>query len=107
MSDWLPPAQRVVVTGMGAVTPNGLDMPSTWAGVRDGESKIGPITLFDVSDYRVKIAGEAHGFDPLNYMGRKEARRSDRFVQFTRVAADEAVKHARLDTSQNPDEMGV
>ncbi len=107
MSDWLPPEQRIVITGMGAVTPNGLDMSSTWAGVRDGKSQIGPITLFDVSDYRVKIAGEAHGFDPLNYMSRKEARRSDRFVQFTRVAADEAVKQARLDTSQDPDEIGV
>ncbi len=107
MSDWLPPAQRVVVTGMGAVTPNGLDMPSTWAGVRNGESKIGPITLFDVSDYRVKIAGEAHGFDPLNYMSRREARRADRFVQFALVAADEAVRQANLDTSQNPDEIGA
>ena len=107
MSDWLPPAQRVVVTGMGAVTPNGLDMPSTWASVRDGESKIGPITLFDVSDYRVKIAGEAHGFDPLNYMSRKEARRADRFVQFALVAADEAVRQANLDTSQGPDEIGT
>ncbi len=107
MLDWLPPEQRIVVTGMGAVTPNGLDMPSTWAGVRDGESKIGPITLFDVSDYRVKIAGEAHGFDPLNYMSRKEARRADRFVQFALVAADEAVRQANLDTSQCPDEIGA
>ncbi len=107
MSDWLPPEQRVVVTGMGAVTPNGLDMASTWAGVRDGKSGIRRITLFDVSDFRVKIAGEVHGFDPLNYMSRKEARRADRFAQFTMAAADEAVKHARLDTSQNPDEMGV
>jgi 3-oxoacyl-[acyl-carrier-protein] synthase II len=107
MTDWLPPEQRVVITGMGAVTPNGLDMSSSWANVRDGCSGIRPITLFDVSDYRVKIAGEAHGFDPLNYMTRKEARRADRFVQFALAAADEAVGHARLDTSQHPDEIGA
>ncbi len=107
MSDWLPPEQRVVITGMGAVTPNGLDMATTWAGVRNGKSEIRRITRFDVSDYRVKIGGEAHGFDPLNYMSAKEARRADRFAQFAAAAADEAVKQARLDTSQNPDEIGV
>jgi 3-oxoacyl-[acyl-carrier-protein] synthase II len=107
MPDWLPPEQRVVITGMGAVTPNGLDMPSTWGGVRDGKSKIGRITLFDVSDYRVKIAGEVRGFDPLNYMSRKEARRADRFVQFALVAAAEAAAQAKLDCRQYPDEVGV
>jgi beta-ketoacyl-acyl-carrier-protein synthase II len=60
-----------------------------------------------VSDYRVRIAGEAHGFDPIDYMTRKEARRADRFVQFALVAADEAVRQANLDSSQNPDEIGA
>ena len=83
MRDWLPPEQRVVITGLGAVTPNGADMRTTWESVREGRSGIRPITLFDTTDYDVKIAGEVHDWDPLRYMSRKEARRADRdnFVQ--------------------------
>lgn len=88
--------QRVVITGMGAVTPNGLDMPSTWAEVSKGQSGIGPITLFDCSDFPVKIAGEARGFDPLGFLSAKQARRADRFTQMALGAAIEAVGQSRL-----------
>ena len=105
---WLPPEQRVVVTGMGAITPNGLDMPTAWTNIRDGRSGIGCITLFDTSEFRVKIAGEAWGFDPLNYMSAKEARRADRNVQFALAATDEAVHRAGLVIgSHNVDDIGV
>ena len=80
-TEQLPPEQRIVVTGLGAVTPNGLDMPSTWESVREGRSGIGEITRFDTSPFNVKIAGEVRGFDPLCFMSLKEARRMDRMVQ--------------------------
>ena len=89
MAPAILPAQR-----HGGVTPNGLDMATTWNNVRGGQSGIGPITLFDTSNYEVKIAGEVYDWDPLTYMSRKEARRADRFAQFAMVAADEAVEHA-------------
>ena len=107
MTDWLPPEQRVVITGIGCVTPTGIDMPTTWSNVREGKSGIGPITLFDTTDYDVKIAGEVHGWDPLKYMSRKEARRADRFAQFAVVAAEEAVEHAGLDIAKIRDDVGI
>ena len=108
MTEWYPSTQRVVATGMGAITPNGLDVPTTWDNVKNGRSGIGEITLFDVSDYQVKIAGEAWGFDPRNYMTGKEARRADRNVQFAIAAADEAVRQAKLQVdSGNAHQIGV
>ncbi len=107
MTDWLPPEQRVVITGLGGVTPNGLDMATTWSNVREGKSGIGPITLFDTTDYEVKIAGEVYDWDPLTYMSRKEARRADRFAQFAMVAADAAVEHAGLDIAKIRDDVGI
>ena len=70
MTDWLPANERVVITGMGAVTPTGLDMPTTWDNVRNARSGIREITLFDTTDYKVKIAGEVHGYDPQDSMSR-------------------------------------
>ncbi len=107
MTDWLPPEQRVVITGIGCVTPNGIDMPTTWNTVCEGKSGIGPITLFDTTDYDVKIAGEIPDWDPLTYMSRKEARRADRFAQFAVVAAEEAVEHAGLDIAKIRDDVGI
>lgn len=105
---WLPPDERVVVTGMGGVTPNGLDMASSWSSVRDGRSGIGPITQFDVSELNVQIAGEAHGFDPRSFMNAKEARRTDRFVQMSIAAMLEAVAQSRLQVGpHNADDTGV
>ena len=101
-------AGRVVITGMGAVTPLGLDVPSTWEALLAGRSGIGPITRFDASGYRVRIAAEVQGFDPEPVMGKKEARRTDRFVQMALAATREALADARLTIdARNRTEVGV
>ncbi len=87
---------RVVVTGMGALTPVGLDVPSTWDALVHGRSGIATVASFDVSDLDVKIAGEVKGFEPTDYLDRKESRRMDRFLQLGLVAAQEAVRDAEL-----------
>jgi len=87
---------RVVVTGMGALTPLGLDVPSTWDAAVHGRSGVATVAAFDVSDLDVKIAGEVKGFDPTTYLDRKEARRMDRFLQLGLVACQEAVRDACL-----------
>jgi 3-oxoacyl-[acyl-carrier-protein] synthase II len=100
--------RRVVVTGMGAVSPLGLDVPSLWQGVVEARSGIGPITLFDTTGFDTQFAGEVKGFDPTQYMDRKEARRTDRFVHFAIAAAQEALRTSELAiTDENRDEVGV
>lgn len=100
--------QRVVVTGMGMVSPVGLDAPETWECIVKGTNGIAPITLFDASNQETTIAGEVKGFDPGRYMDRKEIRRNDRFVQLAMAAAKEAVESARLAiTPENAEEVGV
>ena len=83
--------RRVVITGMGTISPLGQDVPTTWAGLMAGRSAIGPITRFDASDLKVKIAAQVDDFDPVGRFGRREARRIDRYAQFTLAAADEAL----------------
>ncbi|MCS6841694.1 MAG: beta-ketoacyl-ACP synthase II [Roseiflexus sp.] len=101
-------SRRVVVTGMGAVSPLGLDVPSLWQGIREARSGIGPITLCDASNLESRIAGEVRGFDPLNYMDRKEVRRNDRFIHLAVAAATEALRAAELTvTPENADSIGV
>ena len=87
---------RVVVTGMGAVTPVGNDVPTTWKNVVEGRSGVGKITLFDATDLETRIAAEVKGFDPVALFGAKAARRMDRYTQFALAAAQEAVADARL-----------
>jgi 3-oxoacyl-[acyl-carrier-protein] synthase II len=100
--------QRVVTTGMGLISPVGLDVDRAWSNIIAGRSGIGRITLFDTDPFRVKIAGEAWGFNPINYMSIKEARRADRSVQFVIAAADQAVRQARLIFSpETVDHIGV
>ncbi len=100
--------RRVVVTGLGAVSPLGLDFPTTWQGIVTGRSGAGPITLFDASQHKVRIAAEVKGFDPLARFGRREARKMDRFTQFALVAAEEALLHARLPLEKTDrDRVGV
>jgi beta-ketoacyl-acyl-carrier-protein synthase II len=89
-------SKRVVITGMGVISPVGLDAPTLWQNLLAGKSGIGPITLFDAADLDVRIAGEAHGFDPLNYMDAKDARRADRFTQFAIAALGEALAQSGL-----------
>jgi 3-oxoacyl-[acyl-carrier-protein] synthase II len=85
-----------VVTGIGAVTPLGLDMKTTWEGLVEGRSGIANITLFDPVKMGTKFAGEVKGFDPTKYMGRKEARRMDRFAQLSVAAAKQAIEDGAL-----------
>ena len=100
--------RRVVVTGLGAVSPLGNDVQSTWKGLVEGRSGIGPITAFDASGLEVRIAGEAKGFRATDYLDVKEARRMDRFTQFAVVAALEAVRDAGLEIKgNNAEAVGV
>jgi len=99
---------QVVVTGLGVISPMGLDVPTMWQNLVAGRSGIGPITHFDPSDFAVRIAGEARGFDPADYMPAKEVRRTDRFVQFAVAATQQAVAQARLTVDQTiADQVGV
>ena len=100
-------ATRVVITGIGMVTPLGNDTASTWENILAGRSGIGPITAFDASHHEVRIAGEVHDFDPLDYFDRKEARRTERFVHFGIAAAVEAARDSGLDIASMPDDVGV
>ena len=95
--------RRVVVTGMGAITPVGLDAASSWAAIKRGTSGIGPITLFDTADYRTKIAGEVSEWDNSLHFERKDARRLDRFSEFFIVASRQAISDAGLDYSGDPE----
>jgi 3-oxoacyl-[acyl-carrier-protein] synthase II len=88
--------RRVVVTGLGAVTPVGNTREDFWKRTVAGESGIGPITAFDPSDFITRIAGEVKDWKPEELIGRKEARRMDRFTQFAYVAAREAIEDAKL-----------
>ncbi|HXF68267.1 MAG TPA: beta-ketoacyl-ACP synthase II [Thermoflexus sp.] len=88
---------RVVVTGMGAITPLGNDVETFWQNVVAGRSGVGPITLFDASAMKTRIAAEVRDFNPEAWFGRKEARRMDRYVQFALAAAQQALRDARLD----------
>jgi 3-oxoacyl-[acyl-carrier-protein] synthase II len=99
---------RVVITGMGAVTPLGLDVPTLWRGIRECRSGVGLITRFDTSAFDVRIAAEVKDFDPLTVLDRKEVRRTDRVIQFAVAAATEAVRTAELHiTEANDERVGV
>ncbi len=100
--------RRVVVTGLGTISPLGLDFSTTWQNLIAGRSGAGPITLFDASNHKVRIAAEVKGFDPVARFGRREARKMDRFTQFALVAAQEAVAHAALSVERlDRDRIGV
>jgi len=86
--------RRVVITGIGVVSPLGLDAPTTWAGLLAGRSGVGPITKFDASDFPTRIAAELRGFDAERYLERKEARRMDSFSHYAIAAAREALDDA-------------
>ncbi len=88
--------RRVVITGIGVVSPIGLGKRAYWDALKAGTSGVGHITLFDASDYPVRIAAEVKDFDPLRWMDKKEARRADRVIQFAVAAAEMAVEDASL-----------
>lgn len=100
--------RRVVVTGMGALAPNGNDLESFWAALLSGRSGIGPITRFDTSRHEVKIAGEVKGFDPEAALDRKEVRRNDPFTHYAVYVAAQAFAHTGLDMDKtDPERVGV
>ena len=88
--------ERVVVTGMGAITPIGNDVETFWSSLKAGKCGIGPITKFDVTDFKVKVAAEVKDFDPTQYIDKREARRMDLNCQFALAAAQQAVDQAGL-----------
>ena len=89
--------RRVVVTGMGALTPIGNDLGSYWNGLVSGKSGADHITYFDTSKFKTQFACELKGYDPLNHFDRKESRKLDKFAQYAIVCSDEAIKNANLD----------
>lgn len=100
--------KRVVVTGIGALTPIGNTAPEYWEGLKAGKSGANPITRFDASLFKTKFACELKGFDIGNFMDRKEARKMDPFAQYAMVVADEAIKDSNLPlTELNPHRVGV
>ena len=100
--------KRVVITGLGCITPLGLDVETTWEGLRAGRSGVGPITLFDHREYKVHFAAEVKGFDPIARFGRRAARKMDRFAQFAVAAAQQALADAGLEVGDhNRDRIGV
>ena len=100
-------ARDPVVTGLGALTPVGLDAPSTWRALLAGRSGVGPITQFDASALPTRIAGEVKGFDPVEHLGPKRSHRTARFSQLAIVAAREAIADAGLDLGPVADRTGV
>ena len=101
--------KRIVITGMGCLSPVGNDVETTWKNILAGKSGAGPITLFEPNeDFTSKIAGEVKGFDAIERFGRKEARRMDRFTQFALVSTMEALENANLViTEDNRDRIGA
>ena len=99
---------RVVVTGLGAVAPNGIGIESFWQSIVDGVSGIGPITRFDASRHDTRIAGEVKGFDPLQWVEKKEARKMDRFIHYAVATAQMAYDDSGLKvTDDNRERIGV
>ncbi len=100
--------RRVVITGMGAITPIGLNVPDYWDSLKNGTIGFGEITAFDTTDYKVKLAAEVKGFDPQEYMDRKAARRMEDFSQYAVAATREAMEQAKLDMEkEDPYRVGI
>ncbi|MDF7810114.1 beta-ketoacyl-ACP synthase II [Hymenobacter sp. YC55] len=100
-------SRRVVVTGLGAITPLGSTVPAYWDGLRQGTSGAAPITRFDASKFKTRFACEVKDYNPDNYFDRKEGRKMDLFTQFAVIASDEAILDAGLAEGVNKDRVGV
>lgn len=96
----MPTEPKVLVTGIGLVTPLGNDRPTTWRNLVDGVSGVDYITAFDTEQFQTRIAGETKGFDPCDALGEREAKKLDKFTQFAAVASIEALEHADLDVQE-------
>lgn len=97
--------RRVVITGMGAITPIGNSVEEFWNGIKEGKTGFGPITYFDTADYRCKLAADVKDFDPTQYMDKKSARRMEQFCQFAVAAAGQAIADAGLIMEQEDSYM--
>ena len=101
-------SRRVVVTGMGAITPIGNTVEEFWKGLKEKKVGIGPITYFDTADYKAKLAAEVKGFDAKQYMDPKAAKRMEQFCQFAVAATKEALEDAGIDMEkEDPFRVGV
>lgn len=99
--------KRVVVTGLGAVSPLGNDVLSTWEGLKSGVNGIAPISLFDASGFKAKLAAEVKGFDPRDYLEVNEVLRTDRYAQFAVAAVEQAVAQSGIKGGVDPDRFSV
>ena len=99
--------RRVVITGMGCVTPIGNDVPTFWESLKTGKCGIGPITHFDTTDYKVKVAGEVKDFDPLQYMEKSDLRKYDVFCWYAMAAATQAVEESGIKDTLPPERIGT
>ncbi len=99
--------RRVVVTGLGAITPVGKNVSETWESLKSGKNGIAPITLFDTTDYKAKLAAEVKDFNALDYMEKSETLRTDRYTQFALIAADQAVSDSGIIGTVEPERIGV
>ena len=101
-------SRRVVVTGLGAITPIGNSVEEYWNGLKEGKVGIGPITYFDTTDYKAKLAAQVKDFNPKDYMDAKAAKRMEQFCQFAVAATKEALEDAGLDLAQeDPYRIGI
>ncbi len=108
MAESVSGRRRVVLTGVGLVSPLGVGTEATWAGLMSGASGIGPITRFDASAFPCRIAGEVPGFDPLDYVDKKDVKKSDTFIHYAVAASDFAMADSGLEiTAANADRVGV
>ena len=99
--------RRVAVTGMGVISPIGNTLDEYWKSLRDGKCGIDFITRFDVSDYKVKVAAEGKGFDPLEYLAKSEVRKNDLYTQYAVAAAEQAVEDSGILDKIDPERFGV
>lgn len=100
--------RRVVITGLGAITPIGNDVVKTWKGIEEKKCGIEEITLFDTANFKTKLAAEVKNYNPLEYFDKKQAKRLDRCSQFAIIAAREAVKNSGITKENtNYDRVGV
>src|SRR5882724_8956675 len=100
--------QRVVVTGIGLICPTGIGTENAWKAILAGRSGIGPVTLFDATPFPCRIAGEVPAFDPLDFVEKKDVKKTARFIHFALAATEFAVRHAGLDMkAEHPDRVGV
>ncbi|HUO86095.1 MAG TPA: beta-ketoacyl synthase N-terminal-like domain-containing protein, partial [Thermoanaerobaculia bacterium] len=106
--DSRPSRRRVAITGVGLVSPLGVGTEATWRGLMAGVSGIGPITRFDAADHQTRIAGEVEGFDPADYVEKKDVKKSDLFIHFALAATRFAMADAGLEIDEsNGDRVGV